>query len=59
MKLDEKAQLSLMPLCFTGKKYDAVMESIDGNTTVKSLFDKLKLFIRQETRPEDTSLAVT
>jgi hypothetical protein len=46
-------QLKLLPLCFTGKRFDAIFEGITGHTTLKSITTKLENFIRQENRPSD------
>lgn len=53
MKLDEGAKMALIPLCFTHKKFDCVIEQINGCSTLNSTVSKLKAILYQEAKPED------
>ena len=52
VNLSEERKLQLLPLCFSGWRFDATLESLDGRSILSSIFGKIQPCIRQE-RPAD------
>lgn len=53
LKLDENEQVKLLPMCFPHQKFDSIWESFDDRTTLKTAFEKIDAFLKQEDRPVD------
>ena len=53
LKLSANDAKKLIPLCFSDRKFDSIIETIDDKTTAKSIFERLELIINQENRPSD------
>ena len=53
MKLSTNDAKKWIPLCFSDRKFDSIIETIDDKTTAKSIFERLELIINQENRPSD------
>lgn len=53
LKLNENEQIKLLPMCFPQQKFDSIWEYFDDRTTVKSAFERIEAFLKQEDRPVD------
>ena len=53
LKLSTNDAKKLIPLCFSDKKFESVIETIDEKTTAKSLLEKLEIIVNEENRPCD------
>lgn len=53
LKLEDDAQIKLLPMCFPSRRFDSIWETVDNRSTIKSIFDKISEFITQDERPVD------